>query len=153
MGFTDILYRFQFLLLFQITMTKCHKFYPNCICHVQPEQYGLIYQSALFTKMFWNYSTNIVRVCVRPFHPAISELNIKRKSDKQVVFGSRAMASLYKLLCHPFLKYCEPLLKELISYRLPVFPSHIFENLVYESSDNESVQSIDSTNSAFNSDD
>ena len=35
---------------FQITMTKCHKIFPNCISHVRLEWHGLYYFSALSPK-------------------------------------------------------------------------------------------------------
>ena len=50
--------------LFQIITPKCHKFYPNCIWHVPSEWYNLKFHSALLTKVYWKYATNIVRVCV-----------------------------------------------------------------------------------------
>ena len=52
------------IFLFQITMPKCHKIYPSCIEQVLPDWHGLNYVSALLTKVYWNYATHIVRVCV-----------------------------------------------------------------------------------------
>ena len=40
--------------LYQITITECHKTYPNCFWHVPPEWFGLNFNSALLTKVYWN---------------------------------------------------------------------------------------------------
>ena len=64
------------------------------------------------------------------------------------------MASLYDLFCYQSLTYTDPLLVELLSYLPTRFYSHIFDYIANEhSSDDESVQSIDSSVSAFCSDD
>ena len=130
-------------------MTKGRKTYPNCISHVAPESHGLNYHSALLTKFYRNYSTSIVRVCVTPFHPMTAKLNVHRKSNKQVHFGSKAMASLDERLCHNSPKCSNPLLEELLAYLPTRFPSHVFDLFAFESSDNESVHSILSPVSAF----
>ena len=76
------------------------------------------------------------------------------KSNLQVHFGSKAMASLYDLLCYYSLTCSDPLLEELLSYLPTRFHSHTFDYIAYEhSSDEESVHSIDSSVSAFCSDD
>ena len=64
------------------------------------------------------------------------------------------MASLYDLLCYHSLTSMDPLLEELLTYFPTRFHSNIFDYISYEpSSDEESVNSIDSSVSAFNSDD
>ena len=63
------------------------------------------------------------------------------------------MASLYELLCHHSLTTKDPLLEELLSYLPARFPSHTFDYIAYESSDIESVRSIDFSISAFHSHD
>ena len=63
------------------------------------------------------------------------------------------MASLYELLCYHSLTCSDPLPEELLFYLPTRFPSHIFDYIVHESSDNESVKLIDSSISAFYSDD
>ena len=64
------------------------------------------------------------------------------------------MASLYDLLRYHSLTSTDPLLEELIAYLPTRFHSYIFDYIVYEhSSDEESVHSIDSSASAFYSDD
>ena len=135
-------------------MPKCHKIYPNCVWHVSSEWYGLNFATALLTKVYWNYATHIVRVCLshkKPINPALPFTN---KSNLQVHFGSKAMASLYDLLCYHSLTCTDPLLDELLGYLPTRFHSHIFDYIAYEhSSDEESVHSIDSSVSAFNSDD
>ena len=94
-----------------------------------------------------------MRVCVTPISPQISKLDLNVKSNLQVHFGSKAMASLYHLLCYNSLTSTDPLLEELLY--LPVrFHSHIFNYIAYDhSSDEESVHSIDSSVSAFYFDD
>ena len=135
-------------------MPKCHKIYPNCIWPVPSEWHTLGFHSALLTKVYWNYATHIVRVCVTPISPQTSKLDPNDKSNLQVHFGSKAMASLYDLLCYHSLTCRDPLLDELIAYLPTRFHSHIFDYIAYEhSSDEESVHSIDSFVSEFYSDD
>ena len=127
---------------------------PNCIWHILSEWHGLNFDSAFLTKVYWNYATHIVRVCVSAKSPINPNLPFTKKSNLQVHFGSKAMASLYDRLCYHSLKSTDPLLGELLSYLLTRFQSHIFEYIAYEhSSDEESVHSIDSSISAFYSDD
>ena len=70
---------FQFLTLFQITMPKCHKIYPNCIWHIPSEWQGLNIDSALFTKVYWNYATHIVWLCVSSKSPINPNLYVNKK--------------------------------------------------------------------------
>ena len=141
-------------ILFQITIPKRHKIYPNCIWHVPPEWYGLNFNSALLTKVYWNYATHIVRVCVSYKSPINPNLPFTKKSNLQVKFGSKAMASWYDLLCYHSLTSTDPFLEELLSCLPTRFHSHIFDYIAYEhSSDDESAHSIDSSVSAFYSDD
>ena len=96
----------------------------------------------------------IVRACLTPISPKTSKLDLTDKSNLQVHFGSKAMASLYDLLCYHSLTPTDPLLEELLSYLPTLFHSHIFDYITYEhSSDDESVRSIESSFSAFYSDD
>ena len=135
-------------------MPKCHKIYPHCIWHVPSEWHGLNFDTALLTKVYWNYATHIVRVCLSHKTPINPDLPFTKKSNLQVHFGSKAMASLYDLLRYHSLTSTDPLLEELIAYLPTRFHSHIFDYIAYEhSSDEESVHSIDSSASAFYSDD
>ena len=102
-------------------MPKCHKIYPNCIWHVPSEWHGLNFDTALLTKVYWNYTTHIVRVCLSHKHPINPDLPFTTKSNLQVHFGSKAMASLYDLLCYHSLSCRDPLLEELIAYPLLAF--------------------------------
>ena len=110
--------------------------------HVPPERHSFIYSSKLLTK-------NITRVCVTPFHPTTSKLNKSKKANKQIQFGSKAIASLQEFLCHYPFNCSDILLEELFSYLATLFPSHFFDRVVYESSDNESSNSIDFSISIF----
>ena len=141
-----------FFILFQITIPNFHKIYPNCILHVPLEWFGLSFNSAPLTKVYWNYASHNVRVCVAPLYPINPHLHWS-KSNLQVKFCSRAMASLYELLCHHCSTNNDPLLEELLPYIPTRFPSHIFDYIAYESSDNESSVSIDYSVSAFYADD
>ena len=135
-------------------MSKCHKIYPNCIWQVPTEWHSVGFNSALLTKIYWNYATHIVRVCVTPISPKASKLDLTDKISLKVHFGFKAMASLYDLLCYHSLTSTDPLLEELLSYLPTRFDSHIFDYIAYEhSSDEESVHSIDTSASAFYSDD
>ena len=77
-------------------MPKCHKTHPNCIWHVFSKWHRLNFDSALLTKIYWNYATHIVRVCVFSTYSINPNLPLTSKSSLQVTFGSRAMASLYE---------------------------------------------------------
>ena len=134
-------------------MPKCRKNYPNCIWQASTGWHSLGFYSALLTKVHWNYATHIVRVCVTSISPNTSKLDPNDKCNLQVHFGSKAMASLHELLCHQFLTSNDPLLEELLSYLPSRFSSQIFDYIAYENSDAESVRSIDSSDSAFYSDD
>ena len=135
-------------------MPKCHKIYPNCIWHVPSEWHGLNFDSALLTKVYCNYATHINRVCLSHKYPINPALPFTKKNILQVHFGSKAMASLYDLLCYPSLTSTDPLLEEFFADLRTRFHSHIFHYIVYEhSSDEESVHTIDSSTSAFYSDD
>ena len=141
-------------ILFQITMPKCQKIYPNCIWLVSTEWHTLGFYSAHPTKVYWNYATHIVRVYITPISPQTSKLDLNDKCNLQVLFRSKTMASLYDLLCYHSLTSTDPLLKELLAYLPTRFHSHILDYIAYEhSSDDESVHSIDPSISAFYSDD
>ena len=127
---------------------------PNCIWHVPLEWYGLKCNSVLLTKIYWDYVTHIVRFCVSSEFPINPDIPLTKESNLQVKFVSKAMASLHDLLCYSSLTYSDPLLEELHFYLPTSFHSHIFDYIVYEhSSDDESVHSINSSVSAFYSDD
>ena len=72
--------------------------YPNCNWPVLPDWHGLNFDSALLTKVNWNYATHIVRVCFFPKNPIVPNLHVNKKGNLQVHFVSKAMASLYKIL-------------------------------------------------------
>ena len=146
---TNFVLSFQFFTLFQITLPKCHKIYPNCIWHVTPEWHCLNFDSALLTKVYWNYATPIVRVCVSSKSPVNPNLPFTKKSNLQVIFRSGAMARLFERLCHHSLTNNDLLLDELLSCLPSRFPLHIFDYIAYEISDNESVRSVDSSVSVF----
>ena len=95
-------------LLFQISMPKCHQNYPNCVWHVPPEWYGLNFNSAILTKVYWNSATHIVRVCVSSKSLTNPNLPFTKKSNLQVKFGSKAMASFFDLLCYHSLTSTDP---------------------------------------------
>ena len=134
---------------FWVTMAKYHKIKLNCDWHVPHEWLGLNYYSGRLTNLYWKYISNIVRVCVKPFHPTNSKLNLLRISKTQIHVGSKAMASLLELICHHSLKFSDPLLGKLLSYLSTHFPMHIFDYSVFKSSVTDSVSSIDSSISAF----
>ena len=63
------------------------------------------------------------------------------------------MASLYEFLRHYFLAFFDPLLEELLCYLPTRFRPHIFDYIIYEDSNHESVHSHDSSIFAFYSND
>ena len=134
-------------------MPKRHKIYPNCISQVSTEWHTLGFYSALLTKVYWIYATHIVRVCVTPISSQTSKWDLNDKCNLQVHFGSKAIASLYNLFCYHSLTSTDALLEELLAHLPTRFHSHIFDYIAYKhSSDDESVQSIQSSVSALYSD-
>ena len=57
-------------------MPKCHKIYPNCIWQVPIEWHKLGFYSTLLAKVYWNYATHIVRVCVTLIPPKTSKMTL-----------------------------------------------------------------------------
>ena len=97
-------------------MPKCHKFYPNCqwtVTHCWP---NLALDTVLLTKVYWSYSTHIVRVCFTPLLKPTLKWELKRKSNVQITFNSPAMASLYKLLCYHSLEDFDPFMDEFLTF-------------------------------------
>ena len=93
-------------------MPKCHKFYPNCqwtVTHCWP---NLALDTIRLTKVYWSYSTHIVRVCFTPLLKPTLKRDLKRKSNVQITFNSPAMASIYELLCYHSLEDFDPVMDE-----------------------------------------
>ena len=85
-------------------MPKCHKFYPNCqwtVTHCWPD---LALDIAFLTKVYWSYSTRIVRVCFTPLLQPTLKRDLKRKSNVQITFNSSAMDSLFEVCATTLLK-------------------------------------------------
>ena len=61
-------------------MPKSHKIYPNCLWHVPLEWFGFNFNSALLTKLYWNYATHTVRVCVSPLGPINPQLHVSKSA-------------------------------------------------------------------------
>ena len=80
-------------------MPKCKKIYPNCIWILPPERHGLNIYSALLTKVYWNYATDIVRVCVTATSPKTFKPDINQKSNIEIPFGH---GQLLQVLIPPF---------------------------------------------------
>ena len=66
----------------------------------------------LLTKVYWSYSTHIVRVCFTPLIEPTLKQDLKRMSNVQITFNSPAMASLYELLCYHSLDNSDPIMDE-----------------------------------------
>ena len=97
-------------------MPKCHKFYPNCqwtVTHCWP---NLTLDTVLLTKVYWRYSTHIVRVCFTPLLKPTLKRDLRRKSNNQITFNSSAMASLYELLCYHSLEDFDPIMDEFLTF-------------------------------------
>ena len=97
-------------------MPKCHKFYPNCqwrITHCWP---NLTLDTVLLTKVYWSYSTHVVRVCFTPLIKPTLTQDLKRKSNVQITLNSSAMASLYELLCYHSLEIFDPNMDEFLTF-------------------------------------
>ena len=133
-------------------MPTSKRIYPNCFWTNPSEWHGLNFSSALLTKVYWNYATDIIRVCITAISPTTLKPNVKHKSNIQIRPSSKAMGSLYELLCDHSLHSPDPMLDELLSYLPTLFLSHIFDYIVYESSDDD-ILSSDSNIFAVYSDD
>ena len=97
-------------------MPKCHKFYPNCqltLTHCWP---NLTLDTVLLTKVYWSYSTRIVRVCFTPLLEPTLKWDLKQKPNVQISFNSSAMASLYELLCYHSLENFDPFMDEFLTF-------------------------------------
>ena len=97
-------------------MPKCHKFYPNCqwmVTHCWPD---LALDIVFLTKVYWNYSTRIVRVCFTPILQPTLERDLKRKINVQITFNSSAMDSLYEVLCYHSLENFDPIMDEFLTF-------------------------------------
>ena len=100
------------------TMPKCYKIYPNCTWFVPPEWQKLNIYEVTLTKVYWK-RTLPVRVCFYSTTPdARSPYSPHglRKFNLNVIPDSKAMASLYELLCYHSLEHDDPLLEDLLDY-------------------------------------
>ena len=97
-------------------MPKCQKFYPNCqwtITHCWP---NMTLDTVLLTKVYWSYSTRIVRVCFTPLLQSTFKRDLKHNRNVQIPFNSSAMASLYELLCYHSLENFDPIMDEFLTF-------------------------------------
>ena len=97
-------------------MPKCHKFYPNCqwlVTHCWPD---LALDIVFLTKVYWSYSTRIVRVCFTPLLQPTLKRDLKRKRNVQITFNSSAMDSLHELLCYHSLEDFDPIMDEFLTF-------------------------------------
>ena len=107
-----------------------------------------------FSSKFTGIMLLISFVSVSLLNPLLTLIFPLQKSNHQVHFSSKVLASLYNLLCYHSLTSSDPLLEEFLAYLPTRFHSYIFDYIAYEhSSDEASVHSIDSSVSAFYSDD
>ena len=97
-------------------MPKCHKLYPNCqwtVTHCWP---NLAFDTVLLKKVYWSYSTHIVRVCFTPLIIPTLKRDLNRKSNVQITFSSPAMPSFYELLCYHSLEDFDPIMDEILTF-------------------------------------
>ena len=97
-------------------MTRCHKFYPNCQWTVTYCWPDLALDIVFLTKVYWSYSTRIVRVCFTPLLQPTLKRNLKRKRNVQITFNSSAMDSLYDLLYYHSLEDFEPIMDDFLTF-------------------------------------
>ena len=97
-------------------MLKFHKFYSNChwtVTHCWP---NLALDTVLLAKVYWSYSTHLVRVCFTPPLKPTLKRDLKRKSNVRINFNSPAMASPFELLCHYSLEHSDPIMDEFLTF-------------------------------------
>ena len=70
---------------------------------------------------------------------------VANKCNLQMHFGSNAMGIVYEVFCHHSLPYSDPLFVELLSYLPTLFILHIYDQNIYEKSDDE----VDHSDSFF----
>ena len=97
-------------------MSKCHKFYPNCQWTGTYCWPNIALDTVLLTKVYWSYSTHIVRVCFTPLRKPTLKRDLKRKSNVQINFNSPAKASLFELLCYYSLEHSDPITDEFLTF-------------------------------------
>ena len=125
-------------ILFQITMPKGHKVYPNCNWQVSTEWHTLGFTQLFLLKFTGTMPPIFYEYVLHRFRHKPYKLDLNDKCNLQVHFGSKAMASLYDLLCYHSLISTDRLLEKILSYFPTRFPSHIFDYIACEhSSDDE----------------
>ena len=72
--------------------------------------------TVLMTKVYWKYSTSIVRVCFTRLLPPTLKRIIKRKSNLQVTVNSLAMTGLYQLFCYHSHQHSDLILEECLTF-------------------------------------
>ena len=97
-------------------MPKCHKFYTNCQWTVTHSWPDLALDTVLLTKVYWSYSTQIVRVCFTPLLQPTLKRDLQRKSNLQIIFNSPAITCLYELLCYHSLEHLDPNMDEILTF-------------------------------------
>ena len=104
-------------------MLTCHKFHPNCqwmVTHCWP---NLALETVLLTKVYWSYSTHIVRVCFTPLLQPTLQRDLQRKSNLQINFNPPVMASFYELLCYHSIEHLDPIMDEFLTFILSTLSS------------------------------
>ena len=84
------------------------------VTHCWPE---LALDTVLLTKVYWSYSTHVVRVCFTPLLKPTLQRDLKCKKNVQINFIS-AMASLYKLLFYYSREHFDPIMDEFLTFIL-----------------------------------
>ena len=107
-------------------MPKCHKFYPNCQWTVTQFWSDMALNTVFLTKVYWSYSTNIVRVCFTPLLQTTFKRDLKRKQNFQIKFNSPARASRYEVFCYHSLEHLDPIMDEFITYIHTILSSSQF---------------------------
>ena len=100
-------------------MPNCHNCYPNCqwtVTHCWPK---LALDTVLLSKVYWSYSTHIVRVCFTPLIKPTFKRHLKSKNILQINIDSPAMASLNELLCYHSLEHLDSFMEEFLTFIHP----------------------------------
>ena len=79
--------------------------------------------TVLLSKIYWSYSTHIVRVCFTPLLKPTLKRDLKCKKKFQINYNSPAMTNFYELLCYHSLEHLDAILDEFFTFTYSILSS------------------------------